>query len=102
VTVDVGFGGAYYAVLPAAALGLSLAPGHTSPVAALADAGAAVTAAVHAAVPLTHPAEPALAFLYGTILTDGTDGDTVRAWLPHAPPRVRPHDVADTSGGWPA
>lgn len=70
VSLDVGYGGAFYAVLPAAALGLDLA----APIARLVDAAAAVTEAVARQVPLDHPDAPDLAFLYGTILTDGGDG----------------------------
>ena len=70
VRLDVGYGGAFYAVLPAAALGLDLA----APIARLVDAAAAVTEAAVRQVPLDHPDDPDLAFLYGTILTDGGDG----------------------------
>src|SRR3546814_11817006 len=41
-----------------------------TPVARLVEAGVAITDAVRAAVPIAHPAEPDLGFLYGTILTD--------------------------------
>jgi len=71
VTLDVGYGGAFYAILPAAALGLDL---DTTPLRAVVDAGAEISAAVAAQVPLSHPEDPELAFLYGTILTDGGDG----------------------------
>jgi len=47
VELDIGYGGAFYALVPEA---------------------------VKAQVPLAHPDDPDLAFLYGTILTDGTDG----------------------------
>lgn len=72
ITTDVGYGGAFYAILPAARLGLDL---ERSGVAALVDAAAAVTAAVKAVHPLDHPDDPDLAFLYGTILTDGGSGE---------------------------
>jgi trans-L-3-hydroxyproline dehydratase len=39
----------------------------------LVDAAAAVTEAAKAQLPLHHPDDPDLAFLYGTILTDGAD-----------------------------
>jgi trans-L-3-hydroxyproline dehydratase len=71
VTLDIGYGGAFYAVLPASRLGLSL-PGAS--VRDLVDAAAAVTEAGKAQLPLRHPDDPDLAFLYGTILTDGGDG----------------------------
>ena len=39
----------------------------------LVDAAAAVTEAAKAQIRLSHPHDPDLAFLYGTILTDGAD-----------------------------
>src|SRR5439155_9934704 len=45
-----------------------------SPMRAIVDAGEEIAQAVAKAVPIEHPAEPDLAFLYGTILTDGGDG----------------------------
>ena len=71
VTLDVGYGGAFYAVLPASRLGLTL-PG--SSVRDLVDAAARVTAAAKGQIPLRHPDDSDLAFLYGTIFTDGGDG----------------------------
>ncbi len=68
--VDIAYGGAFYAVLPAATIGLSLEP---SAVRALTDAGEAITAAVAAQIPLDHPDDSDLAFLYGTLFTDGGD-----------------------------
>jgi len=70
VVTDIGYGGAFYAILPASRLGLSL----ESPVRDLVDAADAVTKATAKQVALTHPDDPDLAFLYGTILTDGGDG----------------------------
>ena len=70
ITVDIGYGGAFYAVLPAARLGLDL----RAPVRDLVDAADAVSAAVKAQVPIDHPDDPDLGFLYGTILTDGQSG----------------------------
>lgn len=67
IAYDIAFGGAYYAILPASRLGLSLMD---TPVAQLVEAGAAITGAVRATVPIDHPSEPDLGFLYGTILTD--------------------------------
>lgn len=71
VTLDIGYGGAFYAVLPAVRLGLDMA---TSSLRALVDAATAVTQAAKRAVPLDHPDDADLAFLYGTILTDGGSG----------------------------
>jgi proline racemase len=72
VTLDIGYGGAFYALLPAARFGLDLRRSATRD---LVDAASAVTAAAKARIPLAHPDDPDLAFLYGTILTDGTDGE---------------------------
>jgi len=71
VTVDIAYGGAFYAFLSADSIGLDL---HRSPMRQIADAGEEIARAVARAVPIEHPAEPDLAFLYGTILTDGGDG----------------------------
>ncbi len=71
VTVDIAYGGAFYAFLPADSIGLDL---RRSPMRAIVDAGEEIAHAVAKAVPIEHPDEPDLAFLYGTILTDGGDG----------------------------
>lgn len=70
VRFDIAFGGAYYAILPASRLDLSLM---TSPLGELVRAGVAVTNAVRGALPIRHPEAPDLGFLYGTILTDDTE-----------------------------
>jgi trans-L-3-hydroxyproline dehydratase len=70
IPADIGYGGAFYAVTPAARFGLDVL---TSPVRDLVDAAAALTEAAAEQVPLHHPDDPDLAFLYGTILTDGAD-----------------------------
>jgi trans-L-3-hydroxyproline dehydratase len=66
VTTDVAFGGAFYAVLPAERVGLQVVREQTP---ALVAAGEAIKRAVNAALPIQHPFEPDLGFLYGTILT---------------------------------
>jgi trans-L-3-hydroxyproline dehydratase len=71
VGVDIAYGGAFYAVLAADSIGLDL---KASPMRAIADAGEEITKAAAAAIPIEHPEEPDLAFLYGTILTDGREG----------------------------
>ena len=76
VTVDVAYGGAFYAILAADSIGLDL---RTSPMRAIVDAGEEITKAGAAATPIEHADEPDLAFLYGTILTDGGDGANGRA-----------------------
>jgi proline racemase len=71
VMVDIAYGGAFYAFLPADSIGLDL---RTSPMRAIVDAGEEIALAAAKAIPIEHPDEPDLAFLYGTILTDGGDG----------------------------
>ncbi len=73
VRCDIGYGGAFYAILPASRFGLSLTD---SPVGALRIAARALTDAIRARHPVRHPTEPALSFLYGTILTDDTPPDS--------------------------
>ena len=71
VTVDIAYGGAFYAFLSADSIGLDL---RSSPMRAIVDAGEEIAEAAAKAVPIEHPDEPDLAFLYGTILTDGGNG----------------------------
>jgi proline racemase len=71
VTVDIAYGGAFYALLAADSIGLDL---KSSPMRAIVDAGQEITTAAAAAIAIEHADEPDLAFLYGTILTDGGDG----------------------------
>jgi len=70
VTVDIGYGGAFYAFVPADQFGLDV---RTSRTRDLVDAADAVSEAVKEQIPLLHPDDPDLAFLYGTILTDGNE-----------------------------
>ena len=70
VTADVAYGGAFYALADAAQFGLDV---RSSRVRDLVDAATALTEAVRAALPLSHPEHDDLAFLYGSILTDGRD-----------------------------
>lgn len=67
VVTDIAYGGAFYCILPASRLGLDL---FETPVSRLTDAAAALTDVVRAVAKITHPAEPDLGFLYGTIVTD--------------------------------
>ena len=66
VELDIVFGGAFYAVLPAERLGLAVVPAER---ALLVDAARAVERAVNDAISIVHPMEPDLGFLYGAILT---------------------------------
>jgi trans-L-3-hydroxyproline dehydratase len=67
---DIGYGGAFYAVLDAGQFGLEVG---SSPVRHLIDIAQSVCSAVNASVTLNHPDHGDLAFLYGAILTDGKD-----------------------------
>lgn len=67
VRFDIGYGGAFYAVLPASRLGLDL---RATPLHRLVGAATAITDAARAGTAVRHPSEPDLSFLYGTILTD--------------------------------
>ena len=70
VHLDIGYGGAFYALMPASRFGLDVRRSRTRD---LVDAAAAVTEAAKKQIPLEHPDDADLAFLYGTILTDGAD-----------------------------
>ena len=72
VTLDIGYGGAFYGVLPASALGLDL---ERSPVSRLVEAAMAIKHAAAAQIPLSHPDSPDLAYFYGVILTDDTSAN---------------------------
>jgi trans-L-3-hydroxyproline dehydratase len=63
---DIVFGGAFYAVLPAERLGMELAPSNRLE---LVEGAERVTRAVNESLPIIHPLEADLGFLYGTILT---------------------------------
>lgn len=65
--VDIAFGGAFYAVLPAEQVGLRVVPHQREQ---LMTIGEAIKKAVNATLPIKHPLEEDLGFLYGTIFTD--------------------------------
>jgi trans-L-3-hydroxyproline dehydratase len=71
IVCDVAYGGAFYALADCRRFGLAFGQSRARD---FVDAAAALTEAVKAAVPLAHPDSPDLAFLYGSILTDGGDG----------------------------
>ncbi|KQU54698.1 proline racemase [Bosea sp. Leaf344] len=66
IITDIAYGGAFYCILPASRFGLDLL---SSPLNSVIEAAVALTDAVRAG-PITHPTEPDLGFLYGTIVTD--------------------------------
>jgi trans-L-3-hydroxyproline dehydratase len=76
VTCDIGFGGAFYAILPASRIGFDLS---ATPVRRLRAAARTITDAIRARGDIRHPDEADLSFLYGTILIDD---------IPPASPRV--------------
>lgn len=65
ISVDVAFGGAFYAILSAAQVGLQVEPQQREQLVA---AGEAIKQAVNAKLSIKHPFEEDLGFLYGTIL----------------------------------
>ena len=67
VRADIAYGGAFYAILPASRIGMSLME---TPLGELVKAATAITDAFRAGQTIAHPTEPDLGFLYGTILTD--------------------------------
>ena len=72
VKYDIGYGGAFYALVDVNQFSLDLRSTDVEVLVRLADD---IKQAVKDAVPLTHPESADLAFLYGTILTDGRDAD---------------------------
>ncbi len=66
LALDVAFGGAFYAILPAERVGLQVIPAQTQQLIA---AGEDIKAAVNDRLQLQHPLAAELGFLYGTILT---------------------------------
>ncbi|MEX0431285.1 proline racemase family protein [Spiribacter insolitus] len=69
IAVDIAYGGAYYAILPASRLGLDL---YGSPFDELVAAGRSIIAAGREQLDIRHPGEADLGFLYGCIITDGS------------------------------
>ena len=75
VAFDIAYGGAFYAILPASRLGLSL---FDTKLGELIAAATEFTSRVRAEFTIAHPTEPDLSFLYGTILTcDAAPSDPV-------------------------
>jgi trans-L-3-hydroxyproline dehydratase len=66
LSVDIAFGGAFYAILPATQVGLQVEPQQREQ---LVTAGEAIKQAVNTKLSIQHPFEEDLGFLYGTILT---------------------------------
>src|SRR5438105_2721133 len=66
IRYDLAFGGAFYAFVDAASIGLALTPDRFRD---LISAGTAIKRAVQATREVRHPGEADLSFLYGTIFT---------------------------------
>jgi trans-L-3-hydroxyproline dehydratase len=73
LTVDISFGGAFYAFISAEKVGLKVEPART---AQLVAAGESIKRAVNATLKIQHPFEEDLGFLYGTILTGPPEDPT--------------------------
>ncbi|MEP7158926.1 MAG: proline racemase family protein [Chloroflexota bacterium] len=67
LSVDIAFGGAYYGIVNAADLGLRVVPEQAEE---LRRAGAAITDVLRRDHTPQHPSDPALSFVYGTIIVD--------------------------------
>lgn len=72
VRYDLAFGGAFYAFVEAASVGLACRPRDYR---RLIETGMAVKRAIMDSVTIEHPTEPELGFLYGTIFTGPPPGD---------------------------
>jgi len=86
LTVDVGYGGAFYALIDAAQLGIEMraesAPALAAAGRAITDAGRAALrsgGALATALGVSHPEESDLSFLYGTIIS-GPPEDAAHHW----------------------
>jgi proline racemase len=90
VGYDLAFGGNFYAIVPAAAIGLTVAPEHAADLIA---AGLSIMAAIDAAGEPVHPADPGIRGCHHVILhapgDDGADGRAAIAihpgWLDRSP-----------------
>jgi proline racemase len=72
VELDIAYGGAFYAFVDAATVGLDV---KSSRIIDLVTAATEISDAVKQQKIIAHPAEPELGYLYGTILTDGQPSD---------------------------
>ncbi|XP_068689516.1 trans-L-3-hydroxyproline dehydratase-like [Montipora foliosa] len=70
VKIDIGFGGAFYAIVNGDRLGIDLCSSSQNDIV---DAANVISSTVKSQIRLHHPDNEELAFLYGTILTDGND-----------------------------
>ncbi|MDQ6692574.1 MAG: proline racemase family protein [Candidatus Dormibacteraeota bacterium] len=75
-TVDIAYGGAFYAIVPAAQAGLRVERRHLP---ALIELGRGLKQHIEAAVSVAHPQEPEISGIYGVIFTEGMKNVTVFA-----------------------
>ena len=77
IACDIAYGGAFYASVPANALGLRVTPDNVQ---RFIDTGRAIKAAIHARMDVVHPLEPELRDVYGVVFheTLATDPPTQR------------------------
>jgi proline racemase len=68
--VDIAFGGAFYAIIPAEQVGLKVTPENTLQLVLAAEA---IKKAVNHTISIHHPIESDLSFVYGTIITDAPE-----------------------------
>jgi len=71
ILVDVAFGGAFYAIVDCEAVGIPL---RTESLGRLRRIGMEIARAVETAVPVTHPTEPGISGVYGTVFTGVAEG----------------------------
>lgn len=76
IRLDVAYGGNFYAILPAASVGLALEPGQAQ---ALIDAGMQIMEAVGRQVPLEHPLNPGIREIRHTLFTGPPRGSGASA-----------------------
>ncbi|SFT67669.1 proline racemase family protein [Mesorhizobium sp. YR577] len=76
IAFDIAYGGAFYALADCRQFGLEFGRNRARD---FVDAATALTETLKRDFPLSHPDHDDLAFLYGTILTDGGDGSAGRA-----------------------
>jgi len=72
VSMDIAFGGAFYVFVDAGKLGLKVIPEQTDE---LVKAGMEIKYKVMEMMEVVHPLEPELRGIYGTIITEGVEGD---------------------------
>jgi trans-L-3-hydroxyproline dehydratase len=73
VRYDLAFGGGFYAYVDATEVGLTLAPSNATQII---EKGRAIKKTVMESMPITHPADPDLGFLYGVIFVGPPEDPT--------------------------